>query len=297
MPRAVRLATFRKGWENENLARYLLSRFCFVAHSSSVSDDVGSDFFCTTYERRESGKKKNLVPGSSFAIQIKSTEERFNVSKIVPYLRDLETPFFVGVCNSENNCAKLDIYSGEYIPMLFSKKGDPKSLRIDLCERDQESHFISTNSSNNWVVRFPRVTTVTTRTTPDELNKITLVMNELCSLIHMNIGAKKNREYTFIEFGRCRQWTFAGKDSITVYRSNLLKRLAEVFHNLSWLHDRIPCLFNEAEFRVYDALVDQLQGLYPADVLPPALTEPRNKLRQQLGPSPSLSHSAAPGDS
>ena len=35
----------RKGWENENLAAYLLSRFSFIVQPSSIADDVGSDFF------------------------------------------------------------------------------------------------------------------------------------------------------------------------------------------------------------------------------------------------------------
>jgi len=40
----------RIGWENERLASYLLSRFSFVAHTASIADDLGSDFFCTIFE-------------------------------------------------------------------------------------------------------------------------------------------------------------------------------------------------------------------------------------------------------
>jgi hypothetical protein len=38
------LYRFRKGWENENLAQYLLSRVAFIARPVSVSDDLGTDF-------------------------------------------------------------------------------------------------------------------------------------------------------------------------------------------------------------------------------------------------------------
>lgn len=41
----------RLGWENEQLAHYLLSRFSFVAHPSTVGDDLGSDFFARSSTR------------------------------------------------------------------------------------------------------------------------------------------------------------------------------------------------------------------------------------------------------
>jgi len=64
------LSSFRKGWENENLARFLLSRFSFVAHPASVSDDIGTDFFCTIFEIVKEGKRDSLMPRNAFAIQI-----------------------------------------------------------------------------------------------------------------------------------------------------------------------------------------------------------------------------------
>ncbi len=54
------LYKFRKGWENENLAKFILSKFCFVAQPSTVSDDVGVDFFCTIFEK-EVIKKKEYI--------------------------------------------------------------------------------------------------------------------------------------------------------------------------------------------------------------------------------------------
>lgn len=58
------LASFRKGWESENLARFILSRFAFVAHPSTVSDDIGSDFFCTLFEVKREKKHDYLSPSS-----------------------------------------------------------------------------------------------------------------------------------------------------------------------------------------------------------------------------------------
>jgi hypothetical protein len=63
------LEKFRKGWENEHLATFLLSRIAFVANPVKVADDVGTDLFCTLFEITE-GK---LFPRNSFALQAKSS--------------------------------------------------------------------------------------------------------------------------------------------------------------------------------------------------------------------------------
>ena len=46
------------GWENEQLAHYLLSRFSFVAHPATVGDDIGSDFYCTIFDVLEADVPK-----------------------------------------------------------------------------------------------------------------------------------------------------------------------------------------------------------------------------------------------
>ena len=85
----------RKGWENERLASYLLSRFGFVAQPSSVLDDLGSDFFCTNFEivKTTSGRDA-LRPLNSFAIQVKSSAEEIEMDNKIDYLQRLELPRF-----------------------------------------------------------------------------------------------------------------------------------------------------------------------------------------------------------
>ena len=63
---------FRKGWENENLAQYLLSRVAFVARPVSVSDDMGTDFYCTLFQKI---RDRTLLPRTAFAIQIKRHDD------------------------------------------------------------------------------------------------------------------------------------------------------------------------------------------------------------------------------
>ena len=91
----------RKGWENERLASYLLSRFSFVAQPSSVADDLGSDFFCTLFEivNATSGREV-LRPLNSLAIQVKSSAGEISMDNKIDYLMRLELPFFNWGCQS-----------------------------------------------------------------------------------------------------------------------------------------------------------------------------------------------------
>ena len=89
------LKNIRVGWENEHLATFLLSRISLVANPVTVGDDVGTDLFCTLFEIIAG----QLFPRNSFAIQVKSSKRRINVTGKIEYLRKLELPFFVGVVN------------------------------------------------------------------------------------------------------------------------------------------------------------------------------------------------------
>lgn len=119
----AQLGRFRSGWENEHLASFLLSRIAFLANPITVADDIGSDFFCTLFEVVE---VDSLFPRSSFAIQIKSSRGKIDAKKQIEYFEKLELPFFVGVI--DQGSLKLSIYSGEYLPILFSHFGRPQAL-------------------------------------------------------------------------------------------------------------------------------------------------------------------------
>src|SRR5262245_24769568 len=122
------LLRFRKGWENERLAAYLLSRISFVAHPASVADDLGSDFFCTLFHvANEDGA---LLPGRSFAIQVKSSLDLLDVSNKIEYFNHLELPLFVGTVDQPT--AELKIWSAEFLPLMLSLKGIPSRLRFKL---------------------------------------------------------------------------------------------------------------------------------------------------------------------
>ena len=85
----AQLAIPRRGWENEHLATFMLSRISFVAHPITVADDIGSDFFCTLFEPRVEERIERLFPRNSFAVQVKSNFEKISVTNKIDYLLGL----------------------------------------------------------------------------------------------------------------------------------------------------------------------------------------------------------------
>jgi len=74
------LAITHKGWENEHLATFLLSRIAFVATPVKVGDDIGTDVFCTLFEVTKGKKQDVLLPRSSIAVQIKPNRDAVDVA-------------------------------------------------------------------------------------------------------------------------------------------------------------------------------------------------------------------------
>jgi hypothetical protein len=65
----MQLASPHKGWENEHLATFLLSRIAFVAGPVTVADDIGTDIFCTLFEVGKHKGQDVLLPRSSIESQ------------------------------------------------------------------------------------------------------------------------------------------------------------------------------------------------------------------------------------
>lgn len=249
------LLSFRKGWENENLARFILSKFSFIANPSTISDDIGSDYYCTIFQILLKEHHKYLIPKNSFAIQIKSNYDKFPGK--IGYLENLEIPFFIGVVDQSE--MKLSIYSGEYFSQFISLK-TPNKLTIELCERKDvvDNYFIEYNSKE-FTLKFPKVAEIKANVNDEELSKIVTDILDVCSVSYENISSMKNREYIFYEYGTNRIQINAGKDSANTFRENFYKRLTENFINLKWMYERNHPDFNIEEFRVYDNLLSQLK--------------------------------------
>jgi hypothetical protein len=259
----AQLYRFRNGWENENLSQYLLSRVTFIARPVSVSDDVGTDFYCTLFQKTRDGA---LLPKTAFAIQIKSYNDaaskknRIDITDKVNYLKNLEIPFFFGV--ADNTEHSLTIYSGELIPRFFSFRGSPTKLTAILCDRRHYSEKRTKNDKYN--LDFPKVAKLTVDMSEEDLSTFVNDFHDLCLLMYRNLSARASTEYIFetpLPDGSLELRMYAGGDSIKTFRVNFLKRLAEVFFNLQQQLLQAPRTFLRDEFLVYEQLYLDLKKL------------------------------------
>ena len=279
------LAATRIGWENEHLAAFLLSKISFVANPITVSDDVGSDFFCTLFESRIENDKEQLFPRNSFAIQIKSKEETILATNKIGYLRELELTFFVGVIDQKD--LRLNIYSGEYVPLLFTEHGIPqKELKLspvrnvvgikDYCRTTTDKSLQVLTA----FLKMPFVMEISARDTRDTILAKARQASDLCSRMHQNISARVSQEYIFRLSEPGSASIMAGSGSAETFRRNFYLRLAEAFYNLEWIHKAQRHNFKMEEFRVYEKCY---LGLMDAGIETPGmLHEIYNKLKQQL---------------
>lgn len=257
------LLRFRKGWQNEHIARFILSQFSFVAEPSTVADDIGSDFICTLFKIEE---KEYLVPQSSFTIQIKSNTDRIDITKNYSYFQNLQIPYLVGVVDKDK--LTMRVYSGEAIPHFFSCYSgkivnDNYRALIRLLESPphRNHNFIDCNdSANECYLDFPFLVELTT----DEPYKNADALFEACKLIQYNISSRSTKSYFYYLYGWKGVNVYAGKDSATTYRDNYFNRLAEVFLNLEWIYDNNRSGFDYEEFKIHKATYENLVKKYGA---------------------------------
>lgn len=273
------LAVPRRGWENEHLATFLLSRIAFVAHPFTVADDIGSDFFCTLFESRDRGGTELLFPLNSFAIQVKSNRDKVPATNKIEYLLGLELPFLLGVVDRPG--LRLAVYSGEHLPVMFSDLGRP--TRLTLCPVDQADPsglYYKGKSGGPCSLRLPLVLELSAADDGPTLQHKRQLLAELCSRVHSNISARTSNEYIFRLNPTGEVVILAGPSSAQTFRGNFFLRLAEVFYNLEWLLLNQPTEFSRAEFELYERLYMDL--LNHADVIPDLLRGGYERLRKRL---------------
>jgi hypothetical protein len=254
------LAVMRRGWQNEHLAAFILSRMAFVAHPAKIGDDVGTDFFCTFFEVLTQEGTDYLVPRTSFAIQIKSSGTTIDVTKQIEYLIRLELPFFVGIIDQEHST--LTIYSAEYLPVFFSHLGIPNRLTFDLCPNHNfrpESYF-EDMGDKSYKLKCPMISTLSVSMSPQALAEESQRLRKIATRIHENIAARTSCEYVFnVGYDGQSPAIVAGSGSIKVFRANFKKRLAEAFSNLSWIADNQPLDLDIDECQFYLQIYDNMR--------------------------------------
>lgn len=259
---------FKRGWDREKLAEYILSRFSFVAKPSTVSDDLGTDLFCTLFRLEEKEGIDYPLPLSSFAIQIKSNTDTSDFSANISYLQNLEIPFFWGVVNESTK--ELTIFSGENLPKFFPHIGPLRKLKVKPLERSLMTvpYDPMEGRKDDYTVMFPKLITIGLDSTKKDLEGTVEVLRDLCSLIHRNIATAKIQEYIFEEYDKSSYSILAGPGSVKTFRSNFMKRLAENFYNLEWQYKQ--CNIEEKEelikeFKIYEETYLNIQKLYSID--------------------------------
>lgn len=237
----------RIGWENEHLARYLLSRISFLSSPIFVADDVGVDLLCTLFMPREVNKTLQLFPRQAFAIQLKSKLEEVEVNVANSALPTLEIPFFLGVTDRENS--SLAIYSGEMLPDFLSSVQchdrfilAPQEHAID----HRPDWRWPQNQAGTYKLPMPPIFRITVGENNSDVDDKGEILRRCCEDVLKNIATKTSHEYVF------RYGTFArilaGPGSVMHFRMNFMLRLAEAFYNLSYIFKNHPSDFRREEF-------------------------------------------------
>jgi hypothetical protein len=275
------LLTLRKGWENERLAGYLLSRFSFVAQPSTIADDLGSDFFCTIFEIISASGRDALLPRSSFAIQVKSSTDEVSADNKVDYLSGLELPFFIGVVRQSS--AKLDIYSAGFLPLLFSERGKPDRLWLTpmaASDFDPDRYFEDVRA-RQFRLRCPMVATFGVDDDRSTLAPKVHTLLRICGRVQRNIATRLSEEHIYDVDGDGLYRIMAGSGSFNFFRANFAKRLGEYFKNLEWILTASPTNFSIDEFRLFESFYHDLKKLYGAS-LPGYVSAPYETVKAKL---------------
>jgi hypothetical protein len=220
------LARTRPGWENEHLATYLLSRIAFVARPMTVSDDFGTDLFCTLFDLTGA----SLTPRGSIAVQVKSSREPVDMTPKIDFLQNLELPYYIGVVNRKE--MTLALFSGRYLPNMLAYRGRPQRLWLDLVDT-VHGEYRSGTDETGYRVRCPLVTVLRAEEDADRQRVGVDALQRDARESLAGVVSRLNGEFIFKVPGGVE--IFAGPASATVFWENFLRRLAEVLYNVGWL--------------------------------------------------------------
>lgn len=257
---------FRLGWENEQLAHYLLSRISFVAHPATVNDDFGADFYCTIFSIID-GPQPQMQPQLAFAIQVKSNKDDIDISSKVRSLNSFAMPLFIGVVDQNSN--SLKIYSAECLPMLFAWYGHPEKLVLRLSEELaglQSPHSVEALDGGEEPKRFRLrcglVCTLTIDERRDCLDGLRRQLLNVCIRASNNIAAKRLNENLY-HWPDTTPTAYGGQGSADFFREHVMERLTEAFVNLKWIAENRQHEFDADEFRAYENVLNGLKRFRP----------------------------------
>jgi hypothetical protein len=266
----MQLAHPHKGWENEHLATFLLSRVAFVASPVTVSDDIGTDLFCTLFDRVEHDGQPELHPRRSIAVQVKSSKKPVDIVKNLGYIARLEVPYYLGVVDQA--ALTIELYSARFLPALLSLKG--QHSRLDLVPVEQfVRNYRPVDPEKGFSLLCHKVAALSASDDRATTDRAAAALKEDSAAALQAIASRLNKEYVF-EIADGEVEFFAGRDSAVSFRHAFFKRLAEAYANLGWLLDnRTPA--SDAEM---DAFLSVATVLDKACPIPSFVTSMRDSL-------------------
>lgn len=220
---------------------------------------------------------------------MKISDGKISADNKIDYLMRLELPFFIGIVSQSP--AQMEIYSAEFLPILFSDVGQPDSLSlipVSGLEFDRSNYYERVGLSNNIRLKCPLVTTLGIGDDRTMLAPKVNTLLGICTRTHNNIATRVNEEhiYQVDDLGTFR--IVAGPGSAKFFRMNFLKRLGEVFYNLYFILGQAPPDKHlSAEIKLFQSLYDdlkKLQGWGPS--LPTPVSAPYVALQQKLAQYP-----------
>ncbi|MFZ3135923.1 MAG: hypothetical protein WA126_00865 [Thermodesulfovibrionales bacterium] len=247
------LASFRKGWQSENLARYILSNFAFISQPSTIADDLGSDFFCTIFDSIPNGNNDALIPKESFAIQIKSNRRSFSITGKTEYLKSLGIPFFIGVCNKRKQ--ELELYSGEYIIPFFVDEPSAEQIKIKLCEMADCKEIRYAKQDKEFILKFPKLFTISSNHDSPEFKGTIKNLSKACRTISLNITRRNNKEYIFFESFSNKFLLVSNKQDI---KESIDTRLSKIYFELAYILENS---YIDTDINKYNEINDLLSKL------------------------------------
>ena len=271
----MHLANFRRGWENEHLATFLLSRIAFVASPVTVADDIGTDIFCTLFEAATHKDKAVFLPRSSIAVQIKSNKKPVDIAPKLDYLSRLEVPYYLGVVDQEK--LTLELFSARFLPALLSWK--PQHTKLFLAPVEEFIRDYRPEDANGVTTLLcHKVGVLNAHDDAATSSRCANSIKQDASAALQAIASRLNHEYVFDIVGGEVE-IFAGPGSAQTFRDAFFKRLGEAYFTLSWLIDNRQAV-SDAEI---DAFVGIADPFVQCGLAPDFVVKLRSGLQKRRG--------------
>jgi len=253
----MQLAHPHRGWENEHLATFLLSRLAFISSPITVGDDIGTDIFCTLFEIGTHKGQPVLLPRSSIAVQVKSSRDPVDIAPHLDYIARVEVPYYLGVVHQK--ALTLELFSARFLPALLSYRGAHSKLFLKPVDGFQRQY--RPEKKGVYSLLCHKIATLSAHDDANATSQSATAIRDDAAAGLQAIASRLNQEYVFeitpgeVEF-------FAGRGSAQTFRRAFFKRLAEAYFNLSNLIDNNQAASN-AEMDAFVSIVDRLETVGP----------------------------------